>query len=131
MVEAKSFMPWLKLETQFESRTSDHHILIVGMTWRDCLPLIRWGRRPGLWIALLLVAAIFLMPAAGPLKRALFPDDARPVYTRASFFELTLGKDVNDFGRDHDTIQDLLNRKLPFGSRSAGSVGRFHERSAH
>jgi osmoprotectant transport system permease protein len=52
--------------------------------------LIRSGRRPGLWIALLLVAAIFLMPAAGPLMRALFPDDPRPVYTRASFFELTL-----------------------------------------
>ena len=52
--------------------------------------LIRWGRRPGLWITLLLVSAIFLMPAAGPLMRALFPDDSRPVYTRASFFELTL-----------------------------------------
>jgi osmoprotectant transport system permease protein len=52
--------------------------------------LIGWGRRPGLWITLLLVAAIFLMPAAGPLMRALFPDDPRPVYTRASFFELTL-----------------------------------------
>jgi hypothetical protein len=37
-----------------------------------------------------LVSAIFLMPAAGPLMRALFPDDPRPVYTRASFFELTL-----------------------------------------
>src|SRR5580704_16879271 len=30
------------------------------------------------------------MPAAGPLMRALFPDVPRPVYTRASFFELTL-----------------------------------------
>ena len=52
--------------------------------------LIGWGRQPGLWTTLLLVAAIFLMPAAGPLMRALFPDDPRPVYTRASFFELTL-----------------------------------------
>src|SRR2546423_514972 len=52
--------------------------------------LIRWGRRPGLWLTLLLLSAIFLMPAAGPLMRALFPDDPRPVYTRASFFELTL-----------------------------------------
>src|SRR3984893_7199856 len=54
------------------------------------LTLIRWGRRPGLWIPLLLVSAIFLMPAAGPLMRAIFPGDPRPVYTRASFFELTL-----------------------------------------
>jgi osmoprotectant transport system permease protein len=52
--------------------------------------LIRWGRRPGLWLALLLIAAIFLMPVAGPLMHALFPGDPRPVYTRASFFELTL-----------------------------------------
>src|SRR3984893_14466602 len=52
--------------------------------------LIRWGRRPGRWLTLLLLSAIFLMPAAGPLMRALFPDDPRPVYTRASFFELTL-----------------------------------------
>jgi osmoprotectant transport system permease protein len=52
--------------------------------------LLRWGRQPGLWITLLLVAAVFLMPAAGPLMRALFPGDPRPVYARASFFELTL-----------------------------------------
>ena len=54
------------------------------------LALIRWGRRPGLWLTFLLVSAIFLMPAAGSLMRVLFPDDPRPVYTRASFFELTL-----------------------------------------
>ena len=52
--------------------------------------MLRLGRRPGLWIAVLLVAAMFLMPKAEPLMRALFPDDPRPVYTRASFFELTL-----------------------------------------
>lgn len=57
---------------------------------RPLAVLIRWGRRPGLWLTLLLVSAIFLMPAAGPLMRALFPDVPRPVYTRASFFELTL-----------------------------------------
>src|ERR1700730_15367298 len=57
---------------------------------RPLAALIRWGRRPGRWLTLLLLAAIFLMPAAGPLMRALFPDDPRPVYTRASFFELTL-----------------------------------------
>jgi osmoprotectant transport system permease protein len=52
--------------------------------------LIRWGRRPGVWLTLLLIAAIFLMPKAEPLIRWLFPGDPRPVYTRASFFELTL-----------------------------------------
>src|SRR6202023_3064081 len=57
---------------------------------RPLAALIRWSHRPGLWITLLLVSAIFLMPAAEPLMRALFPDDPRPVYTRASFFELTL-----------------------------------------
>jgi len=44
--------------------------------------LISSGRRPGLWLTLLLVSAIFLMPAAEPLMQALFPDDPRPVYTR-------------------------------------------------
>jgi osmoprotectant transport system permease protein len=52
--------------------------------------LIRLARRPGLWLTLLLVSAIFLMPEAEPLMRWLFPGDPRPVYTRASFFELTL-----------------------------------------
>lgn len=53
-------------------------------------PLVRWACQPGLWLMLLLIAAVFLMPAAEPLMRALFPDDPRPIYTRASFFELTL-----------------------------------------
>jgi osmoprotectant transport system permease protein len=53
-------------------------------------PLIRWARRPGLWLTLLLIAAVFLMPAAEPIMRALFPGDPHPIYTRASFFELTL-----------------------------------------
>ncbi|MGH6794263.1 MAG: ABC transporter permease, partial [Methylocella sp.] len=52
--------------------------------------MIRLWRRPGLWLTFLLLASISLMPAAGPLMRALFPSDPRPVYTRASFFELTL-----------------------------------------
>lgn len=60
----------------------DHRSLIAA--------LLRLARRPGLWLTLLLIAAIFLMPAAGPLMGALFPDDPRPVYTRASFLELTL-----------------------------------------
>jgi len=33
---------------------------------------------------------MFLMPKAEPLMRWLFPGDPRPIYTRASFFELTL-----------------------------------------
>ncbi len=52
--------------------------------------LLRLVRRPGLWLTFLLLAAIFLMPKAEPLMRWLFPGDPRPVYTRASFFELTL-----------------------------------------
>ena len=33
---------------------------------------------------------MFLMAKAEPLMRWLFPGDPRPIYTRASFFELTL-----------------------------------------
>jgi osmoprotectant transport system permease protein len=48
------------------------------------------GRRPGLWLTILLIAAMFLMPKAEPLMHWLFPGDPRPIYSRASFFELTL-----------------------------------------
>ena len=48
------------------------------------------ARSPGLWLTVALLAAMFLMPKAAPLMRWLFPGDPRPVYTRASFFELTL-----------------------------------------
>lgn len=47
------------------------------------------ARAPSLWLTLLLVGAIGLMPRSGPIFHALFPDLPRPVYTRASFFELT------------------------------------------
>jgi osmoprotectant transport system permease protein len=47
-------------------------------------------RSPGLWLTAALLAAMFLMPKAAPLMGWLFPGDPRPVYTRASFFELTL-----------------------------------------
>ncbi|SFK32903.1 ABC transporter permease [Methylocapsa palsarum] len=50
----------------------------------------RFARRPGLWLFLLLVAAIFLMPSAGILFHALFPDDRHLIYSRATFLELTL-----------------------------------------
>lgn len=41
------------------------------------------------WLALLLVGLVLFMPASEPLFRALFPELARPVYTRASFLTLT------------------------------------------
>lgn len=46
--------------------------------------------KPELWLFAALLAAMFLMPKAAPLMHWLFPSDPRPVYTRASFFELTL-----------------------------------------
>lgn len=52
--------------------------------------LIGWLRQPGFWLTLLLIAAVLLMPKAEPLMQALFPDDPHPIYTRASFLELTL-----------------------------------------
>jgi osmoprotectant transport system permease protein len=57
---------------------------------RALATLIRWTRAPGFWLTLALIAAIFFMPAAEPLFRALFPDIPHPIYARASFFELTL-----------------------------------------
>jgi osmoprotectant transport system permease protein len=50
----------------------------------------RGAFQPLFWLALLLIALIGLMPASKPLFAALFPGDAHPLYTRASFFELTL-----------------------------------------
>jgi len=50
----------------------------------------RCARRPGVWLALALIGAIFFMPAAEPLFRAAFPGVLHPIYTRASFLELTL-----------------------------------------
>ncbi|MGH6812419.1 MAG: ABC transporter permease [Methylocella sp.] len=62
--------------------------MLADRGWQ--LTLIRLWRRPGFWLTLLLLSSIFLMPEAGPLMHRLFPGDPRPVYTRASFFELTL-----------------------------------------
>ncbi|HEY8008247.1 MAG TPA: ABC transporter permease [Methylocella sp.] len=50
----------------------------------------RLSRGPGLWLTIALLSAMFLMARVAPLMRWLFPGDPRPVYTRASFFELTL-----------------------------------------
>ncbi|MDJ1159138.1 ABC transporter permease [Chelatococcus sp. SYSU_G07232] len=45
---------------------------------------------PLVWLALALVALVLFMPATEPLFRALFPELARPVYTRASFLALAV-----------------------------------------
>ena len=55
------------------------------------LTIAVWGaRQPALWLALCLVALIGTMGWSAPLFRALFPDDPHPLYTRATFLELTL-----------------------------------------
>jgi osmoprotectant transport system permease protein len=51
---------------------------------------IRLAALPQLWLTLALVALALLMPASGPLFESLFPGLPHPVYTRASFVELTL-----------------------------------------
>lgn len=48
------------------------------------------ARGPSLWLTLALLAAVVLMPYSGPMFHTLFPDLPCPVYTRASFVELTL-----------------------------------------
>jgi osmoprotectant transport system permease protein len=48
------------------------------------------ARQPVVWLTLLLVALLAAMPYSAPLFAALFPDVPHPLYTRASFFELTL-----------------------------------------
>ncbi len=47
-------------------------------------------RQPALWLTLFLIAVIGAMGCSAPLFRALFADNPHPVYTRATFFELTL-----------------------------------------
>lgn len=62
-------------------------------TWRSPVlhaTIIRLARQPGLWLTLLLIAAVLVMPHTGPLMDWLFPENPHPVYTRASFAELTL-----------------------------------------
>ncbi len=52
--------------------------------------LIRIAREPVVWLALALAALLALMPLSAPLFGALFPNVPHALYTRASFFELTL-----------------------------------------
>jgi osmoprotectant transport system permease protein len=61
----------------------------IDRLWLRAL-LLGLRRLSWLWLTLLLISAIFLMPKAEPLMRWLFPGDSRPVYTRASFLELTV-----------------------------------------
>lgn len=52
--------------------------------------LFRIARAPRLWLTLALFAAVAFMPATEPIFHALFPDNPRPMYSRASFVDLTL-----------------------------------------
>jgi osmoprotectant transport system permease protein len=47
-------------------------------------------RQPVVWLLALLIASLTAMPLSAPLFAALFPDDPHPLYTRATFLELTL-----------------------------------------
>jgi osmoprotectant transport system permease protein len=49
--------------------------------------VLRW---PPFWIACALLALLFWLPASRPLFQALFPQNPHPLYSRASFVELTL-----------------------------------------
>jgi osmoprotectant transport system permease protein len=53
------------------------------------MTIVILSREPVVWLALLLVALIAAMPFSAPLFSRLFPGDPHPLYTRASFFELT------------------------------------------
>ena len=46
--------------------------------------------RPAVWASLAFAAALVLLPFSAPLFHALFPELARPLYTRASFLDLAL-----------------------------------------
>ncbi|WP_324290707.1 ABC transporter permease [Ancylobacter sp. SL191] len=50
----------------------------------------RLAGSPALWASLAFAAALLLLPHSAPLFHGLFPDLARPLYTRASFLELAL-----------------------------------------
>jgi osmoprotectant transport system permease protein len=54
------------------------------------MQLMKIAREPVVWLALLLIALLAAMPYSAPLFGALFPGVPHPLYTRASFFELTL-----------------------------------------
>jgi osmoprotectant transport system permease protein len=54
------------------------------------LDLVAWARfAPSIALTLALAGVVLLMPHTKPIFHTLFPDLPRPVYTRASFAELT------------------------------------------
>ena len=59
---------------------------------RPAMPgaLIRLAAKPAMWASLAFAAALTLLPYSAPLFHALFPELARPLYTRASFLDLAL-----------------------------------------
>ena len=52
--------------------------------------LARLVVKPAVWASLTFAAALALLPFSTPLFHALFPELARPLYTRASFLDLAL-----------------------------------------
>lgn len=52
--------------------------------------LARLASRPAVWASLAFAAALTLLPFSAPLFHALFPELARPLYSRASFLDLAL-----------------------------------------
>lgn len=52
--------------------------------------LARLVVKPAVWASLTFAAALALLPFSTPLFHALFPELARPFYTRASFLDLAL-----------------------------------------
>lgn len=52
--------------------------------------LARLVVKPAVWASLAFAAALALLPFSTPLFHALFPELARPLYTRASFLDLAL-----------------------------------------
>jgi osmoprotectant transport system permease protein len=52
--------------------------------------LAKLAAAPALWLTFLLLVVVVLMPYSGPIFHAWFPNLPHPVYTRASFVELTL-----------------------------------------
>jgi osmoprotectant transport system permease protein len=46
--------------------------------------------KPALWLTLFFIWLVLEMPRLAPVLSSIFPDDPRPLYTRASFLELTL-----------------------------------------
>jgi osmoprotectant transport system permease protein len=62
----------------------------ISMTQTNMSGVIKIAREPVVWLALLLITLLAAMPYSAPVFSALYPDVPHPLYSRASFFELTL-----------------------------------------